>query len=83
MKKKFLGILLACVMVLSACGKETKESEKQTLQVEEEGTRYTMEEVSLPDPLISENSEGSDYESDDIMYRNKVRNKRRRNEELR
>ena len=66
MKKKFLGILLACVMVLSACGKETKESEKQTLQVEEEGTRYTMEEVSLPDPLISENSEGSDYVGDDF-----------------
>lgn len=66
MKKKFLGILIACVMVLSACGKEAPESEKQSLQVEEEGTRYTVEELSLPDPLISENSEGSDYVGDDF-----------------
>lgn len=65
--KKRMGVLLfVCVFALSACGKEEAKPQEQTINIEEEGIRYAMKELSLPDSLLSENSQGSDYIGDDF-----------------
>lgn len=66
MRKRIAGIVLICMMVLSACGGEKTEEKKQSIQVEEKQTRYELKELSLPESLMTENAQGSDYIGDDF-----------------
>lgn len=65
-RKKIIGILLVCAMVLSACGGEQTEENEQSIQVEEKQTRYEWKELSLPESLMTENAQGSDYIGNDF-----------------
>lgn len=65
--KRLLSIMLICVCVLSACGeKETQEEDGKELQVKETVAPYQVNEVSLPDPLMESNTQGSDYIGNDF-----------------
>lgn len=65
--KRLVSIMLICVFVLSACGKQEPEKEDdKELQVKETVTPYQYNELSLPDPLKIDNMEGSDYIGDNF-----------------
>ncbi|MCM1244474.1 MAG: hypothetical protein NC293_02390 [Roseburia sp.] len=60
--KRLVSIMLICVLVLSACGKQETEGEgEKDLQMKETVEPYQVKEMPLPDPLILDNSDGSDY----------------------
>ncbi len=66
MRKRIAGIVLICMMILSACGEEKPEEGKQSIQVEEKEAAYEVKELSLPESLMTENAQGSDYIGDDF-----------------
>lgn len=67
MKNRLIGILLICVFALSACGKQEAETnDGKELQVKETMPSYQYKELSLPDPLIMDNADGSDYIGNDF-----------------
>lgn len=63
MKRKLLSILLACSLVLCGCGSSENKEKEQDVQLaqKEENQRYESKELTLPDPLMTENANGSDY----------------------
>lgn len=65
--KRLVSMLLICVLALSACGKQETEDDGETqLQVKETVAPYQVKELSLPDPLMADNIEGSDYIGNDF-----------------
>lgn len=66
MKRKIFSILFVCMFVLSACGKEDVAEEEQNVEEREVVPPYELRELSLPDSLMSENVQGSDYIGNDF-----------------
>ena len=67
MKRKMISIFLVCLLVLSGCGKEEATQEQDiVISNEEEGARYEKTELPLPDSLMLENVDGSDYIGNDF-----------------
>lgn len=66
MRKRVISIFLICVFVLSGCGSKDVEKDEHETQMasEEENVRYEIKELPVPDPLLSENTQGSDYIGD-------------------
>lgn len=66
MKKRVLSIFLICAFMLCGCGsKETQKDESETQMASEEtDVRYEIKELPVPDPLLAENAQGSDYIGD-------------------
>lgn len=62
MRRKLISIALACALVLGGCGNSEPEKKEQTdvSKVKEE-VRYESKEMSLPDPLQTENASNMDY----------------------
>lgn len=62
MGRKLLSILMVAMLVLAGCGKEEAETEGQLSVADDENkVRYELVELPLPDSLMAENSQGSDY----------------------
>lgn len=68
MKKRVFSIFLICVFALSGCG--SKEADKDLPETkmasEEADVRYEIKELPVADPLLAENSGGSDYIGNDF-----------------
>lgn len=68
MRRKLLGILLAVLMVLAGCGKEEVKTDGQLSVTDDENQiKYELVELPLPDSLMPENSQGSDYIGNDFQ----------------
>ncbi len=67
MRKCLTGVLLVvCMTLMSACGSGEPEKEEVTIQQQEGGGTYEEEEMTLPDSLMGENAQGSDYIGNDF-----------------
>lgn len=65
-KKKLVCVGMICIMALSGCGGSIaqKENQEMNLAQKEEEARYEMAELTIPDSLMAENAQGSDYIGD-------------------
>lgn len=61
--KKVLFLCGICVLLLCGCGQEPVKT-KSMMEIKEKSVSYTEKEISLPDPLLAENAQGSDYIGD-------------------
>lgn len=52
---------MVCILVLSGCGSEETPRTKQEVSIEEKKVRYKADELSLPESLLSQTEEASDY----------------------
>lgn len=66
MRRKLISIFLVCIFLLSACGKEEVKTTTQEIKKPEEKVPYISKELSLPETLMTENSQGSDYIGDEF-----------------
>nr|MBP3598875.1 hypothetical protein [Eubacterium sp.] len=66
MKKKMLCLALACAMCLVGCGETEKKVVEEINVTETEQQPYEKIELPLPDSLLVENAQGSDYIGDDF-----------------
>lgn len=64
--KRVLSIFMVCILVLSGCGSEETPRTKQEVTIQENKVRYKVEELSLPESLLAENAQGSDYIGDEF-----------------
>lgn len=64
--KRVLSIFMVCILVLSGCGSEETPRTKQEVTIQEKKVRYKVEELSLPESLLTENAQGSDYIGDEF-----------------
>lgn len=64
--KRVLSLFMVCILILSGCGSDEAPRTKQEVTIEEKKVRYKAEELSLPESLLSENAQGSDYIGDEF-----------------
>lgn len=59
--KRLLSIFMVCVLVLSGCGSGEESRTTQEVSIQEKKIRYKAQELSLPESLLSQEPEISDY----------------------